>query len=239
MSRIIFETPMKNLGYIIGLLTVNFLTTGFAQLILNGSFENGTLPPSSSGFPETLDPTVALPNWNISGSPLYYQGGALGGPVVAITSSASTSDGTNSVYLQAGFGGATTPVSLWQDLSIPAYAKAITFQSKPLYDPNLYPAGYYLALLVSAAGVSVAPTSLSADSSGFNSYAIDVTAYAGSSMELRFSVDPLGDSARGGAYQIDNIRYSTTPTPEPGTVALLGLCAATIGIHRCRKSKSL
>ena len=207
-------------------------------MIPNGSFENGTLPSSTSGFPEILDPAVALPNWNISGSPLYYQYGALGGPVIAITSYYSPGAGTNSVYLQAGFGGATTPVSLWQSLSIPAHAKTVTFQSKPLADPNLYPAGYYLALLVSAAGVSAAPTYLSADSAGFNSYAIDVTAYAGSSMELRFSVDPLG-SGRGGAYQIDNVRYSTTPAPEPGTVALLGLCAATLGIHLSRKSKSL
>jgi hypothetical protein len=153
---------------------------GFSQLVPNGSFENGTIP-SSTGFGQTLDPATALPGWSISGSPLYFQSFPLGGPVIGITTQ-TASNGTNSVYLQAGFGGATNPVSLWQSLSVPLNVKTITFQSRAAYDPNLYPAGYYLPLLVSAAGLSVTPTYLSSDASGFQTLGIDVSPYSGTSM---------------------------------------------------------
>lgn len=182
---------------------------------------------------QTLDPAIALPRWNISGSPLYFQSFPLGGPVIGIATTQNSSNGTNSVYLQAGFGGATDPVSLWQSFSIPLNVKTITFQSKELANPNLYLPGYLLALLVSAAGQSVAPVYISTDNSGFDTFGIDVTQYLGTSMELRFSLDPLGNHARGGAYQVDNIRYSTSAVPEPGTLALLAFGAAAI--CRCMK----
>lgn len=146
-----------------------------------------------------------------------------------ISSTSATPHGTNSIFLQAGFGGATTPVSIWQTLSIPAFAKSITFQSKPSNDPNFYPPGYYLTLLVSVAGVSVNPSYLSTDSIGFNTYAVDVAGYAGSSMELKFSVGPANNIQGGGAHQIDNIRFSSSAVPEPNTVSLFGLFSLMFG----------
>lgn len=226
---------MKKLSYMIVLAAISFSTNGPAQLVPNGSFENGTLPSTPWTPGETLDPSIALPNWSISGSPLYYQAGPLGGPVIAITSESATSNGTNSVYLQAGFGGALDAVSVWQNLLIPAYAKTITFESKAVWDPGLYPAGYYLALLVSAAGTVTSPSYISTDVSGLNTYAIDVSAFAGSTMELKFSVDPMG-SNRGGAWQIDNIQYSTTPVPEPGIVTFLSYGTLTLLFLRARRS---
>ena len=227
---------MRRLLSRILLLGITFSNECLGQLIPNGSFENGTLPTSSPGFPETLDPSTAIPGWSISGSPLYFQSGPLGGPAIAITTAYPASNGSNSVYLQAGFGGATTPVALWQSLLIPLNVKAITFQAKELYDPNLYPGMYYLALLVSVAGQSVSPIYLSTNGSGFKMFAMDVTPYSGTSVELRFSVDPLGDPARGGAYQIDDLRYSSTPVPEPSTLALLGFGATALCLQGGRKS---
>lgn len=224
---------MNKFQHIVSMFVAGFSLTGWAQLVPNGSFENGTLPTSSASYGTTIDAATGLPNWNISGSSLYYQYGPLGGPVIAITSYYSPSAGSNSVFLQAGFGGAPTPVSMWQNLSIPSNIKTITFQSKSLYDTNLYH-GYYLALLVSAAGVSISPLNFSTDSSGYMNYGIDVSAYAGSTMELRFLVDPLGGNI-GGAYQIDNIQYSSTPVPEPGTLTLLGVGGVMLGLQYCRK----
>ncbi|MEI7808252.1 MAG: hypothetical protein WCJ07_07180, partial [Verrucomicrobiota bacterium] len=225
---------------IISLCLITLSGVCFAQLIPNGSFENGTIP-SSTGSGETLDPATALPGWSILGSPLYFQYGPLGGPVISLTPTTSfpASNGTNSVYLQAGFGGATNPVSLWRSLSVPLNVNAITFQSRALYDPNLYPAGYYLPLLVSAAGLSVTPTYLSTDASGYQTLGIDVSPYLGTSMELRFSIMLSGETwpfgGGGGAWQIDNIRYSTNPVPEPDVLTLLSVGAVMLGLQYCRK----
>jgi hypothetical protein len=104
-----------------------------------------------------------------------------------------------------------------------------------LYDPNFYPAGYYLALLVSAAGLPATPAYLSTDASGFKTFGLDVAPYQGTSMELRFSVDPLGNPSRGGAYQIDNIRYSLAAVPEPTTLTLLGVSAAAFSLLGYRR----
>lgn len=225
---------MKKLLFISGLFIVGFSVTSWSQLVPNGSFENGSLPSDSVQRGSPLNTNTALPSWGISGSPLYYYYGALGGPVIAIGDFSAPSLGTNAVYLQAGFGGATTPVALWQTLSISASTKSITFQSKPLSDPNLYPQGYYLALLVSAAGIAVTPTYLSAGGSGYSTYGIDVTAYASSSMELKFSVDPLG-GGHGGAWVIDNVRFSPSAVPEPCTLALASVGAAMLGFRSYRK----
>ncbi len=222
---------MKNLVCLIGLLAATLSASGVSLIVPNGSFENGTLPSNPPSFPpETLDPAVALPKWNISGSPLYYQSVQLGGPVIALLT-LPASDGTNSIFLQAGFGGATNPVSIWQILTIPPAMKSITFQSKEAYDPNFYPPGYYLALLVSAAGTPVVPNYISTDASGFKTFAIDVTPYAGTSVELKFSVDPMGNLGNGGAYSIDNIRYTTSPVPEPGALTLLGIGVVVCGLY--------
>jgi len=228
---------MKKSCIIISLYALILSGVGFSQGIPNGSFENGVLPSSSSGL-TTLDPIVALPSWNISGSPLFFPDGPLGGPVVAITPTAifPASNGTNSVYLQTGFGGATTPVSLWQSLSIPLNVKTITFQSRAPYDPNFYPPGYYLPLLVSAAGFTVTPTYLLTDVSGFQTFGIDVTPYLGTSMELRFSVILSGSLGGGGAWQIDNIRYSTNPVPEPDVLTLLSFGGLILAFQYCRKN---
>lgn len=224
---------MKNMKHIAVILMAGFGINSQAQLVPNGSFENGPLPASPANDGTTISAVTALPNWNISGSPLFYQYGPLGGPVIAIGGYYGASAGTNSVFLQAGFGGAKTPVSLWQNLSVPINALSVTFQSKSVYDTNLYPLGY-LTLLVSVAGVSVNPTYLSTDLSGFKTFAIDVSSFAGSTMELKFGMDPL-DSNDGGAWQIDNVRFSISAVPEPSTLTLLGLGAAALAFYQCRK----
>lgn len=225
---------MKKVRHIFGMLVVGFSMTCWSQLVPNGSFENGSLPSDSGQRGSTLDPNTALPNWSISNAPLFYYYGPLGGPVIAIGDFSAPSSGTNAVFLQAGFGGAKTPVYMWQNLSISALTKSITFQTKPLNNPGLWPQGYYLALLVSTAGISITPTLLFSDVSGYSTYGIDVTPYANSSVELRFSIDPLG-SNRGGAWVIDNVRFSPSAVPEPCTLALFSMGGAMLSLRLFRK----
>ncbi len=224
---------MKILYNLLFSIITCFCISSWAQPVPNGSFEKGSRPTSYAPPFTILDPTNALPNWNISGSPLYYPFGALGGPVIAMGDYYAPSSGTNAILLQAGFSGTPTPVSLWQNLVIPSNIKSITFDSKSAEDPNLYH-GYYLALLFSAAGISVTPQSFSTNSNGYINYGIDVAAYAGSTMELRFTVDPMGGPV-GGAYLIDNVRFSPSSVPEPFGLALFGIGGVALGLQIFRK----
>ena len=224
---------MKTSHKLLVSLIIGLSLTSRAQLVPNGSFENGSRPTDPAQSGSTLSTNTALPGWSIFGSPLYYQYGPLGGPVIAIGNYYAPSSGTNAIYLQAGFSGAPTPVSLWQNLVIPSNIKSITFESKSAVDPNLYH-GYYLALLFSTAGVSITPQSFSTNSAGYINYGIDVSAYAGSTMELRFTVDPLGGPV-GGAYLIDNIQFSQSPVPEPFSWTLFGIGGGILGFRFFRK----
>lgn len=59
----------------------------------------------------------------------------------------------------------------------------------------------------------------------------DVSAFAGTAGELRFSVDPQRFAF------LDNIRFSLQPIPEPGTLALLGLGGLLAGFLRWQTSR--
>ena len=62
----------------------------------------------------------------------------------------------------------------------------------------------------------------------YNIYQMDVSNYAGQTGQLLFSA-PYG---YGGS--IDNIQFSTTAVPEPGTLALAVLGASLLGFRRWR-----
>jgi hypothetical protein len=62
-------------------------------------------------------------------------------------------------------------------------------------------------------------------------YAGDISAYAGTTTELR-----IVNAAMSGASPlvVDNIAFSAIPIPEPSTLVLVGACIASSAIHRLR-----
>jgi len=127
-----------------------------------------------------------------------------------------------------GIGNATGAAIIYQIGEVPPTAKSISFEA------NIYQR--YNDLHVSLGGQLL--TLIELEKTGdFNHYAADVSAWAGKTSELRFSIEP-------GDYQFDsyvflgNIRFSAIPAPaipEPSTWALLitGL-AALAWNHRRR-----
>lgn len=107
------------------------------------------------------------------------------------------------------------PAYLSQTGLVPAEAMSLTFLASR-------------AIEVTAGGASLAPLSL-----GGQAYAVDVSAYAGTVVELRF-INPtlqLHDPVT-----LDGLAFSTTPVPEPATWLLFGLGAALLpGLRRARR----
>ena len=62
-------------------------------------------------------------------------------------------------------------------------------------------------------------------------YGADVTAYAGQTGQLLFTLPAFA-----GSSTLDNIQFSTNPVPEPGAVALAALGAGLLGFTLRRKA---
>lgn len=110
---------------------------------------------------------------------------------------------------------AWVPAYLSQTGLIPAEAMSLTFLASR-------------AIEVTAGGASLAPLPL-----GGGSYAVDVSAYAGTVVELRFinTTLQLHDPVT-----LDGLAFSTTPVPEPATWLLFGLGALLVpGLRRARR----
>ena len=127
-----------------------------------------------------------------------------------------------------GIGNAVGAAIIYQIGEVPPTAKSISFEA------NIYQR--YNDLQVSLGGQLL--TLIEMEKIGYNNYYVaDVSAWAGKTSELRFSIEP-------GDYQFDtyvflgNIRFSAIPAPaipEPSTWALLITSLSALAWdHRCR-----
>ncbi len=183
------------------------------------------------GHPWVMPATDALPDWTcyVGTNQLgivAYNDLALDSAFVSLLPSYSPyvpvgfTRGQYSVELQSGYlGGGTSPTfgpaSIAQTGQIALTDRSIFFRG-PL-DVS--------GISVSFAGSSI-PLILWAQQDVYNTYAGDVSGFAGQSGELRFT-----SAHHLGAY-IDDIRFSSTPVPEPNSLFVLGLGVIVLAWHR-------
>jgi PEP-CTERM motif len=190
-----------------------------AQGFTNLDFEAAVVVPTVPGF-GFLSWDLAVPGWSHSpGSDtgiVYYgathvgttqwfrllDGGSAGG---------SPLEGNYAMQFASGY--ATAPIAgtwvnayLSQTGLVPADAMSLTFlASRPV--------------AVTIDGVPAAATSL-----GAASFAVDISAHAGSVVEMRFINTTL---QMHDPVTLDGVAFSTAPVPEPATWWLFGLGAAS------------
>ena len=194
----------------------------------NLGFESPQLPlVSVGGFLVTAD--SALPGWTCySGSRVwpyaFFNTIALDAAYVSLHDSGSDIFdplvGEYSVYLQGSSpAGPQNSAAITQFGIIPQDSMSIQFE-----------VGRMFGLEVSFGGTALPYTILS-DNGTSVTMAVDVSAFAGNSGELRFAVAPQR------FVLLDNIRFSPLPVPEPGTWALLGLGGLLAGFVRWQASR--
>jgi hypothetical protein len=209
---------------------VTFVTCGAsAAPFVNLDFEQATVVPVGIDF---IQAAPAFPGWTprIDSSTLSnvaYNYVGFGEPLVSLFDVPAPGiglpllQGQYMAALVSRGGGFTTRASLTQTGDIPADALTL----RMLADLQLGPP------LVRINGIVIPMVLLTPQLFEGSLYAGDVSAFAGSTVELQFQspLPPLGRIAG-----FDDIRFSSVPIPEPANV--VGTVAAGISLTRRRRA---
>ena len=221
-------------GIVCSLLTYLTCTS---VLWASGTFTNldfesanvSNLPPNQFEF---ISVTNGLPGWTAyvgtdELTQVSHNAISLGAANVGISGPAYTFpplQGTYTAILQSGVSGGQgeQPVSIAQTGLIPVWAKSVQF---------LASLGYTNDLIVSVGGESTPVVPL-----GSGSFGCDVSTFAGSVDELKFTI---AANAQGGDLNfLDAITFSTQAIPEPGGLSLLAIGVVALGIWRLTRPKA-
>jgi hypothetical protein len=197
----------------------------------NLNFEAANIPPGSQ--PDSfIAVTNALPGWTASftsstngttiATIVNYDSVSLGGETISINDSNTgygfgPISGKYSVYLFSGNEGSTlyTP-SISQAGFVPFGTESLQFQVGIATSPFI--------VTLDGEIINIAPL---ATFSTYTLYGGDVSAFAGLNETLTFTETFPTTFAPPGIFSLDNIIFSTSPVPEPGTCGLI-LCGAVL-----------
>jgi hypothetical protein len=199
-----------------------------AQGFVNLNFENASLNGYSPGA-FNVPTNNAIPGWFAyfgasSLTSISYNGLSLGGANVSIIDTNNSGGllplrGKYSVLLQGSSFGAPTAAAVGQTGQIPINTLSLLFyQSLTIYGLQVTFNGQAIPLFQTGATTN---------------YAImggDISAFAGQTGQLLFSALPnLGNAL------LDNIQFSSSPIPEPSSLALVALGGLWLGFRRWKR----
>ncbi|HXC99937.1 MAG TPA: PEP-CTERM sorting domain-containing protein [Verrucomicrobiae bacterium] len=205
----------------------------------NLGFESASIPTVQVG--SLVPASEAMPDWNLyvtspgggsnSLSQVSYDGVSTGGDEVSIDDSGASPgfgpiSGKYSAYLYSGNqGNVLFSVGISQTGLVPLGTESLQFQVGFATSPFIVTLGGQTINIVPLAAFS-----------GYTEYGGDISAFAGQTQTLTFTETFPSVGAPPGGLSLDNIIFSTSPVPEPGTLALLVAGAALLGLRRRRKA---
>ncbi|MEI6078665.1 MAG: PEP-CTERM sorting domain-containing protein [Verrucomicrobiota bacterium] len=200
-----------------------------SQGFLNLNFEDAkfVFDPVSGYYPTAVYANKAIPGWTAYAgrSPLseillnnvFISGGMVS--IIGANSGFGPASIEGSYYiLLAGnnYAGSLNTAGIGQTGTIPLNAASLTFW------------GNFPSDGVSFNGQNLT-TFQTGSTSLYNIYAANISAYAGQTGQLLFTTHP------GGINYLDNIQFTNSPVPEPGSVALL-VAGGLLGAWRWKRS---
>jgi hypothetical protein len=192
----------------------------------NLDFEAVAVPP---GFPLGLHPFSELvPGWT-GGPNIYYDGYSSGGALVAIEDlnypgqHPAPLRGNNSLYLAGG--GTQPPVGtgISQTGLVPIGSKSLTMDMTFFNGTPIISLG---GQTISMVPLTTFPT--------YTVYGGDISSFAGQDEQLSIFEPPPANRPPS-ILLVDDIQFSPTPVPEPGTWALLAAGGLLLTVRRPRK----
>jgi len=210
------KTILKKIG-LVGLITL-LGWKGKSQGFVNLNFENANL----TGYQQaSLVPAAnAFPGWTATAPYISYDAPSLSGNSISIFDTnppygGPVIQGAYYAFLASGnTPGLGQTISLGQSGTIPGGMQSMTFW------------GDIGGLQITFAGQSLA-FSQTGSTANYNIYTADVSAFAGQSGQLLFSLPAYVNSAT-----LDNIQFSSSPVPEPGILSLSALGGLLFGLRR-------
>ncbi|HEV2331294.1 MAG TPA: PEP-CTERM sorting domain-containing protein [Verrucomicrobiae bacterium] len=209
---------------------------------MNLNFESASLSGLSGGI---LPTASAFPDWSAyygppsdpahSGSLLsvFYDTVGLGGAIVALVDSNAPSglaplplQGNYSAFLEGSEPAADTTASLGQTGTIPGTAQSLIFWGNISGSLEVSFDGQALSLVDISNAVN------------YTVYGVNISAFAGQTGQLLFSTPPQESDFQVDTAEIDNIQFSGSPVPEPGTVALCALGGLALALRWRKKSSA-
>jgi hypothetical protein len=189
----------------------------------NLNFEAANIPANTpDGVVVTV--TQALPGWTVlSGGGVGYNFETLGGAYVSLFGpSYGAIQGNYSASLVGQFFPEQPPylsAAIGQTGQIPQDAQTLIFWASPGNSLQAAFDGQMLPLIQLGSGANYVVE------------AANISSYAGKTGQLSFTASPL---VYGGFNLLDNIQFSSSAIPEPGTCVLLFCGAVLLGLTRCR-----
>lgn len=221
---------MKKLAIIVFLFAIRALGQGTFQ---NLDFESANV----SAFPRGSVPIAnAMPGWVgylgvISTSTVFYDDVSIGGAAISLQSTnsilapnVSPIAGRYSALLQSSVGIEPSTAAVAQTGQIPATAASLQF----------YGASFMLVTF----GGQLLPLVELGTGPGYQIMGADISAFAGQTGELKFSVPRTGPIGVMTSSYLDNIFFSNQQVPEPSAFGLIGLGALLFGYHLRQFGKS-
>jgi len=201
------KTTLTKSG-LIGLITL-LGWEGKSQGFINLDFESANL----TGYPQTspVPAANAFPGWTVNAQYILYDNFSLSGNSISIVGTSPPNggpviQGAYSAFLASGNApGLGQTISLGQSGTIPLGIESMSFW------------GNLGGLQISFGGQALA-FSETGSTANYNIYAGDVSAFAGQTGQLLFSLPAYTSNVT-----LDNIQFSTSSVPEPSAFALTAL----------------
>jgi hypothetical protein len=193
---------------LVGLLVL-IVRIGNSQGFVNFDFESANLTGYSPG--NIVPASNAFPGWTVNAAYIPYDDISLSGESISIIDTNSPNfttsiQGKYYALFEAGNSPSSSEtISLGQSGTIPDGTESMTFW------------GNIGGLQITFAGQSVAFSEIGS-TANYNIYGANISQFAGDSGQLLFSLPAYDGSAA-----LDNIQFSTSPIPEPSTLALFAL----------------
>jgi hypothetical protein len=216
-------------------IIIAFLLRAFSVSAQGGfqnlNFEAANIPAGTQAGTE-VSSNAAIPGWSGS-SPIIYDFLGSGGSQVAIIDSSfriTPLQGNYSVILVGGTDtGYNYPSYISQTGLVPANAQSIQMDLSVLGFP-----GVPYVIAINGQSISMSPLQTFPN---YTVYGGNISAYAGQDATLSITQDaPVGEAAESGILEVDDIVFSPSSIPEPGSWALILCGAAALMMRRLKAS---
>jgi hypothetical protein len=202
------------------LVLVALCGKGAAQGFVNLNFESAQIIPIAGGpYLNSIAVSNALPGWSVfygssQQSVITYDAPALGSTFVTLwATNGSQLAGNYSALLQGG--GTAAAATISQTGLVPASAQSLLFYGEGTSFPTSIS-----VLVVSLSGQDLSLISLSS-TANYTVYGANISEFAGQTETLAFSAPQISGNVN--YWTIDNIQFSSSPVPEPSTLAFCAL----------------